>query len=326
MNDRISRKRVMILADLARAVIVLLMLAVRSREWVGLIYVLLFVETTMWAFFEPARNAVIPNITRGSELLTANTLSATTWSVIMAAGFPWGEWWRSWPGRSTVFVVNAVSFLVSASLVRAMRFDEPHVAAARPLRARDLTDFTPLVEGLRYVASDRRLLALLLVKAGLGVMGANLVILPVLGERTFPVSWGGLDPHRAGMLGMSILTGARGLGALLGPLIGGRWAAGTESRLRSGILYGFLAGAAGYLALGFSTPCCWRWRWLCWRTPGAPSSGSFRRPYCRIRRKTASADGSSPPIMRSTWSPCPWSVIWPACLSTTESGPNQSPC
>jgi len=62
-----SRKRVMILADLARAVIVVLMLAVRSREWVGLIYLLLFIETTMWAFFEPARNAVIPNITRAAN-------------------------------------------------------------------------------------------------------------------------------------------------------------------------------------------------------------------------------------------------------------------
>lgn len=252
VSDRMSRKRVMILADLARAVIVVLMLAVRSREWVGLIYVLLFIETTMWAFFEPARNAVIPNIARGSELLAANTLSASTWSVIMAAGFSIGGVVAVLVGRSAVFVINAVSFLVSASLIRAMRFNEPHVAEAPPLKARDLTDFSPLVEGLRYVAGDRRLLAMLLVKAGLGVMGANWVILPILGERTFPVSWGGLDPLRAGMLGMSILTGARGLGALLGPLIGGRWAAGTESRLRSGILYGFLAGAAGYLALGFS--------------------------------------------------------------------------
>jgi MFS family permease len=49
VNDRMSRKRVMILADVARAVIMLLMLWVQARQWVGMIYVLLFVETMMWA-------------------------------------------------------------------------------------------------------------------------------------------------------------------------------------------------------------------------------------------------------------------------------------
>jgi MFS family permease len=252
VSDRMSRKRVMIFADLARAAIVLLMLAVRSREWAGLIYLLLIAETMMWAFFEPARNAVIPNITRGSEILAANTLSASTWSVIMAVGFSIGGVVAVLVGRSAVFVINAASFLVSASLIRSMRFAEPHVAGASRLKARDLMDFSPLVEGLRYVAGDRRLLATLLVKAGLGVMGANWVILPILGERAFPVPAGGLDPQRAGMLGMSILTGARGFGSLLGPLIGSRWAGRINSRLRSGILYGFLAGAAGYLMLGLS--------------------------------------------------------------------------
>jgi len=60
----------------------------------------------------------------------------------MAAGFSIGGVVAVLAGRSTVFVINTVTFLVSASLIRAMRFVEPHVAAARPLRARDLTDFS----------------------------------------------------------------------------------------------------------------------------------------------------------------------------------------
>jgi predicted MFS family arabinose efflux permease len=250
INDRISRKRIMILADLARASIVLLMLVVRSPQLVNLIYVLLFLETTMWAFFEPARNSVIPNITRGDELLVANAVSSTTWSVTLAIGFAVGGAVAVAFGRNTVFVVNAISFLVSASLIRSMRFVEPHVAGAAPLRARDLADFSPVAEGLRYVAKDWRLLATMLVKAGLGVAGTNWVILPILGERVFPVFAGGLDAKRAGMLGMSLLMGARGVGALMGPLLTSPWAGQKESRLRSGILYGFLASAAGFLALG----------------------------------------------------------------------------
>src|ERR1700726_1128626 len=64
VNDRIRRKRVMITADLIRAVIVLSMLLVRSRSLVWLVYPLLLLETIMAAFFEPARSSVIPNITR----------------------------------------------------------------------------------------------------------------------------------------------------------------------------------------------------------------------------------------------------------------------
>ncbi|RPI19251.1 MAG: MFS transporter [Acidobacteriales bacterium] len=250
VNDRMSRKRVMILADLARAVIVLLMLAVRSRELVGLIYLLLFAETVMWAFFEPARNAVIPNITKGGDVLVANAVSSTTWSVNLAIGSAIGGAVAVVFGRDTVFVVNTLSFLTSALLIRGMRFTEPHVAGVAPLKLRDLADFSPVVEGLRYVTKDWRLLATLLVKAGLGVAGTHWIILPILGARDFPVFLSSLDPKRAGMLGMSLLMGARGVGALLGPLTTISWAGQNEGRLRTGILYGFLASAVGYLALG----------------------------------------------------------------------------
>src|SRR5690348_7119423 len=67
INDRISRKKAMIFADWMRAAIVLAMVLVRSRDTVWLLYVLLFCETVMWALFEPARSAVIPNIATGSQ-------------------------------------------------------------------------------------------------------------------------------------------------------------------------------------------------------------------------------------------------------------------
>jgi predicted MFS family arabinose efflux permease len=52
---------------------------------------------------------------------------------------------------------------------------------------------------------------------------------------------------------MSMLMGARGVGALLGPLAGGRWAQHRESRLRTGILAAFFVASAGYISLGMCT-------------------------------------------------------------------------
>ena len=112
---------------------------------------------------------------------------------------------------------------------------------------RDLVDFSPILEGLRYVRRDSKLLATLFVKGGLGFLGSNLVILPLLGERVFPLHLNGLDAARAAMMGMSVLMGARGLGALIGPILTVPWADGRESAMRLGILLGFLAIFAGYL-------------------------------------------------------------------------------
>jgi MFS family permease len=256
INDRVSRKQVMIATDLVRAGIVLAMLFVSRAQIVWLIYLLLMLETMMWAFFEPGRSSVVPNITDHKDLVVANGLSSMTWSFNLAVGSALGGAVAAFFGRDTVFIVNCLSFLVSAAFVRSMHFREPHLADARPLCARDLVDFSPIAEGIHYVVRDRRLLATLLVKAGLGFLGTHWVLLPIFGERIFPVQAAGLDPQRSGMLGMSLLMGSRGVGALIGPLIGGYWAGSRHARLRRGILYGFLAGSLGYFGLSVA-PSLW---------------------------------------------------------------------
>jgi hypothetical protein len=73
-----------------------------------------------------------------------------------------------------------------------------------------------------------------------------------MGANEFAVHWHNVDPARGSMLGMSILLGGRGLGALVGPLISARWAGRSDHRLRLGILFGYLTIAVGYAALGIS--------------------------------------------------------------------------
>ncbi len=256
VNDRISRRSVMIGADLARAVIVLGMLAARTPGTVWLIYPLLFLETVMWGFFEPARSAVIPNIVPEQDILVANTLGSTTWSFNFAVGFALGGVAAYFLGRDAVFVLNAVSFLASANLIRRMRFEEPHADTSAALRATELLNFTPMREGLDYICRNPRLTATVFVKCGLGFMGSNWVILPILGDRVFPVGVPSNAARHDPSLAMSVLMGARGVGALLGPFISGALAAGKPERQRIGIVFGYLAAAAGDLALG-SAPNTW---------------------------------------------------------------------
>jgi predicted MFS family arabinose efflux permease len=250
VNDRVSRKAVMIAADLGRALIVLGMLLVRTPGMVWLVYPLLLIETVGAAFFEPARSAVTPNLVGADDVTAANALGSITWSFSLAAGSALGGAVAALFGRDVVFVLNALSFVLSAALLARMRFEEPHADAARPLRASDLVDYRPVWEGFRYLRSDPRLLATVFVKGGIGMLGAHNVVLPVLGSRVFPVHLEGATGERGAMLGMSLLLSARGVGALLGPLVAGLWARDRQPRLRRGIVAGFVAAAIGYLALG----------------------------------------------------------------------------
>ena len=222
VNDRLSRRRVMIFADWMRAAIVLCMIFVRSPHLIWLLYVLLVLETIMWALFEPGRSAVIPNIVAEEDVVVANSIGATTWSVDFAIGFALGGVVAAYWGREAVFIINSLSFVGSALCLRRMRFAEPH-ATGGALRAKDLTEFSAIREGLHYVAQDRRLSTTIFVKAGLGLLGANWVLLPILGERVFPIERAGLSQQDAAMLGMSVLMASRGLGAFAGPLAAAQW-------------------------------------------------------------------------------------------------------
>jgi hypothetical protein len=252
VNDRLRRKHVMIAADLIRFVIVLAMLLVRSRSTVWLVYPLLLAETTMAAFFEPARNAVIPNISASDEVLVANTLSSATWSVNLLIGASVGGLVAAFLGRNAAFVLNSLSFLASAILIGGMHFREPHAEGSAPLRLRDLVDFSPVMEGIAYIRSHPVLVPAVFAKAGELMVGPSWVIFTVMGAREFAVHGHGIDPAGGAMLGMSILLGGRGLGALVGPLVSARWAGHNDHRLRLGILFGYLTIACGYGLIGVS--------------------------------------------------------------------------
>jgi MFS family permease len=257
INDRISRKQAMIFADWMRAAIVFAMVLVRSRDMVWLLYALLFCETIMWALFEPARSAVIPNIATGGQRVVANALSSTTWSFNFAVGSALGGFVAALWGPDTVFVLNSLSFVLSAVLISRMRFHEPHAAGRLPMSIRDLFDFKPMAEGIRYVSRDARLVVTMLVKAGLALMGANWVIIPLMGERLFPVHIEGFQGSQAATLGMSIMLASRGVGAIVGAFASTSFVGSSALRQRMAILFGFVGGGLGYLILAQASTIWW---------------------------------------------------------------------
>lgn len=243
--DRMNRRRLMIAADILRGLAVLVLLVVRRPDQIWIVYTVMGMVVSLTAFFEPARTAAIPNLTTRSQLLTANALSSATWSAMLAIGAGVGGVVTAVLGRNAAFLVNAASFFMSAAVIARTSFNADPPEVKRPAGWSSLTGVGDLLEGLRYVRSDRHVAALMLVKAGWGMAGGVLLIMTVLGERVFPV--GG-----SAAAGIGVLYAARGVGAGIGPILARAWLGQQPEEMRRAIAPSYFLVAVFHLALSWS--------------------------------------------------------------------------
>jgi MFS family permease len=244
LADRFARRYLMIMADLVRGLVVLGLLLVRDPSDLWLVYVLLGVEVIFASIFEPARNALLPDLTKPEEVLAANALSSATWSFALTVGAVLGGAVAGLLGRQVAFVVNSVSFFASALLLQRIRCAESHLQSPGEPANTSLqgAETGSLREGWQYLRQNPKVLVLVLAKAGLGCMGGVLLLLAVFGERVFPLA-------SRGALAMGLLYAARGAGAGIGPLIGEHVTRGREDRMWKSISLSFLVMGVSYLAL-----------------------------------------------------------------------------
>ncbi|HSE34034.1 MAG TPA: MFS transporter [Pyrinomonadaceae bacterium] len=244
--DRFSRRTIMIVSDVLRAVVVLGFLFVRRADQLWIIYVLTVFQLGLSTFFEPAKTAVIPSIVSDRELVAANAISSVTWSIMLTLGAAIGGVITGWFGTNAAFILDALSYLLSAWLIFSVRLPK------RPPRERQKLSFskalgiTDTIEGVRYVKNRLRVFALLMVKPGWGLGGGILTLLAVFGERIFPVG-------KSAATGIGVLFAARGIGTAVGPIVARRIAGEGDKRMQITIGIAFLIGGVFYIAFGSAT-------------------------------------------------------------------------
>src|ERR1041385_1834632 len=119
--DRFSRRSIMILSDIIRAVVVLGFLFVRRPDQMWLVYVLTVLQLAFSTFFEPAKTAVIPSIVSDRELVSANAIASVTWSAMLTLGAAIGGVVTGLFGTDVSFILDSLSFLLSAALIASVR-------------------------------------------------------------------------------------------------------------------------------------------------------------------------------------------------------------
>ena len=244
--DRFNRRRIMIVSDIMRAVVVLGFLFVRHPGQLWLIYALTVLQLTFSTFFEPAKTASIPSIVAERELIAANTISSVTWSAMLTLGAVIGGIVTGWFGTDAAFILDSLTFLGSAVLVASVRFPKRPSRAKSKLTVGKALGITDTIEGIRYVLKRPRVLALLAVKPAWGMGGGILALLAVFGEKIFPLG-------RSAATGIGVLYAARGIGTAIGPVAARYLAGETRQHMQTAIGIAFLIGGAFYVAFGRAT-------------------------------------------------------------------------
>jgi MFS family permease len=113
--DRLPRRAVMISCDLARALLVAVMV-IPGIPLAALI-VLLAAVTLLGAPFQSARTAMLPDILPGDGFALGQAVSMTTYQLAQVAGFAVGGVVAGLLGTRTSLLADAVTFAISALLV-----------------------------------------------------------------------------------------------------------------------------------------------------------------------------------------------------------------
>lgn len=236
--DRYNRKHILITTDIIRGVAVLGFLLVRRPEDVWLVYTLTAIQLGVGGFFFPTKNAILPDIVKPEEIGTANTISSVTWSTMLTIGAALGGLVAGYWGITPAFIIDALTFVVSALFLMQVRYTTPDEVANSDKSV--AAAFTQYIDGLRYLKQriDQLMIALLKGGNALLISSGFQIIQVKLAETTYVIGEGG-------GISLGLFFGVAGIGTGLGPILA-RLITGDEDRpMRWGIAIAWIISGIG---------------------------------------------------------------------------------
>ncbi len=175
--DRFDRKRLMVLSDILRAIVVLMFLFARSEALVPVIYALAFTQSAVGTLFRPARSAFLPAIVGEEKLLAANSVSQTSMVLFNVVGTATAGLIAAVSETlGAAFVLDSVTFIVSALLVsRIATSGVPEKAAGDKVWAEMMSGFKVML-GSRHLRGV--IISLTVLMLGMGAV--NVLMVPFL--------------------------------------------------------------------------------------------------------------------------------------------------
>ncbi len=233
--DRFNRQRLMIFADLARAILTV-SIPFFGSFWLPGAFIAVFLIASASAFFNPAKQAILPNLVPGRLLVRANGLVSSSEKTAELLGYSLAGLIVAAVSWLPLFLIDAGTYLFSAVSLLGV----PDLAVRA--KGTSLRLASDVVEGLRFVLRNAVLRSTMTLTLVVAVFfGLTTTILVVMAYETL----------KGGASAYGFIEAAIGAGAIVGALI----AAELVNRARAGTLLLLGAGGVGLanVLVGFST-------------------------------------------------------------------------
>ena len=233
--DSRSRKRILIAADIARALLALGYLTVGSTGPIWVVYLCAALTSSCTTFFEAAKNSAMPNLVEPKDLLSANVLMFSTRFLQLTLGAALGGVTAARFGYNAAFIVNALSFVASAAFI------VPIAASALqrvvvPVEGEARRTLKSEVQaGFSYIRRTPFVRGIILVNVAWATGGGMTNLLfDQIGGHTFK-----LAPGDRGDWNVALLYTAAGLGLFAGMMLARRAGAWASDVRRAGRFVGW---------------------------------------------------------------------------------------
>lgn len=118
LADRLCKRKIMIFCDLLRAVLVLSFLFTKD---IFLFFLIGFILSALDKIFMASNGAILPDLVKKEDVLSANSINRMTNSIITVLGPAVGGALIGFCGYKTVFVIDSLSFFVSVATLIFMK-------------------------------------------------------------------------------------------------------------------------------------------------------------------------------------------------------------
>jgi MFS family permease len=216
--DRWDRKRIMVVSNFIQTGVVLLLLLVQSNEWLWVVYVVAFTQTTLATFFGPAETALLPKLVSEEHLLPANSLNALNNNIARLVGPPIGGALLGLFGLYGVIIIDSISFLVAGLLIALIVVPSKPMEEVAAVAAEAKGKWAKFWEewrgGLKVVRHERTIamLFVVLIIANFGGVMFDPLYAPFVEEVL-----------RAGPEGFGWLLTIQAVGGIIGGIVVGRF-------------------------------------------------------------------------------------------------------
>ena len=215
--DRLDRKRIMLVCEVLRAIIVF-MIPVMLPFGLWWLYILVALSATVTQFFKPAHSSVLPDLASDEELAAANSMMSVSSIGALGLGFAAAGMIMARYPVEWAFYIDALTFLLSGAAIALVKI--------RPLDVEDEKTSVAAVArnlqtGLRFLSDSPILRSTLIITVPMAILFGfhNSLLLPFADQAL------GATEFEYGLI--------EGLG-MLGFVVGGFVMAGLADRLREG--------------------------------------------------------------------------------------------